>query len=94
MLPMGIFEIAMLLCFASAWPFSIYRSYKSRTTKGKSLVFMIVLVIGYLFGIANKFYVDDINYVLIFYILDICLVMTDVMLWIRNYRIDKKEKNL
>ncbi|MDK2903673.1 MAG: hypothetical protein PWQ93_1592, partial [Clostridiales bacterium] len=48
---MSIFESIMLLCFGAAWPFSIYKSYKSRSTAGKSLVFSLLLLIGYISGI-------------------------------------------
>ena len=43
---MSIFEIIMLVCFGAAWPFSIYRSYKSRENSGKSIAFLIVVFIG------------------------------------------------
>ena len=45
-------EIAMLVLFGLSWPFNIAKSYKSRTTKGKSLIFEICVIIGYLFGYA------------------------------------------
>ena len=80
----GLFEILMLLCFAAAWPFSIYKLYKTKTTKGKSVVFSFVIILGYIFGITNKFVMDDTNYVLIFYFIDLCLVLTDTALYYRN----------
>lgn len=51
---MSIFEIIMMICFGCAWPFSIYKSYKSKSTKGKSLPFNIILLIGYGAGIFHK----------------------------------------
>ena len=80
----GLFEILMLLCFAAAWPFSIYKLYKTKSTKGKSIVFSFIIILGYIFGITNKFVMDDINYVLFFYFLDLCLVLVDTMLYYRN----------
>lgn len=85
----SIFEILMLLCFAASWPFNIYRSYVSRTARGKSILFEIVVEIGYICGVANKVVNDDINYVLLFYFLDIALVLVDMALFVRNRRIDK-----
>lgn len=85
----GLFEILMLLCFAFAWPFSIYKSIVSRSTKGKSFLFMVVVIIGYACGIINKFVVNDVNYVLYFYVFDIMLVMIDTVLFIRNRRYEK-----
>ncbi|MCD8163294.1 MAG: hypothetical protein LUE09_07630 [Synergistaceae bacterium] len=49
----NLLETAMLLCFAAAWPASIYKSWVSRTRKGKSLVFMLIVLVGYMAGIAK-----------------------------------------
>jgi hypothetical protein len=45
---MSIFEMIMLVCFGAAWPFSIIKSYKSRDNNGKSVVFLFIVVIGYI----------------------------------------------
>lgn len=84
----SIFEILMLLCFAVSWPFNIYRSYVSRTARGKSIAFETIVEIGYFCGVVNKFVNDEINYVLAFYFLDIVLVAIDMALYFRNRRID------
>lgn len=84
----GILEVAMLLCFAAAWPVSIRKSLRSRTARGKSLGFMLILELGYVFGILNKYFTDSMNYVVIFYVINICLVATDVILYFRNRRLD------
>ena len=47
------FEVLMLLCFGLSWPFNITKSWKSRTAKGKSLLFELIIVVGYLCGIAG-----------------------------------------
>ncbi len=78
----------MLLCFAASWPFNIARSYISRTAKGKSIVFEVIVEVGYFFGIANKIVNDQINYVIAFYVLDIVLVAADMALYFRNRRLD------
>ncbi|WP_243129231.1 hypothetical protein [Hathewaya massiliensis] len=51
---MSILEAIMLICFGIAWPFSIARSIKSKSINGKSLIFLLVLILGYIAGIANK----------------------------------------
>ena len=38
----SIFETMMIICFGISWPLSIVRSYRSRSTKGKSLMFMLL----------------------------------------------------
>lgn len=85
----GIFEVAMLLCFAFSWPFNIVRSYKFGTAKGTSAMFLYIVLIGYLFGIANKIVNNDINYVFAFYLLDLALVSCGVLVYLRNLRLDK-----
>ncbi|HOT45021.1 MAG TPA: hypothetical protein PLM53_13085 [Spirochaetota bacterium] len=82
---MSIFEIIMLICFGAAWPFSIYRSWKSKSVKGKSLVFLFIVMAGYLAGIMHKvfFNYDDAIYL---YITNFSLVTIDTALYIRNRR--------
>ena len=48
-------ETVMIVCFGLSWPLSVYKSWKSRTAKGKSLQFEIFIWIGYIFGIAKNF---------------------------------------
>jgi ABC-type multidrug transport system permease subunit len=86
---MSIFETIMLLCFGSAWPFSIYTSYKSRTAKGKSLLFLVVLLIGYFAGTMHKI-LYSFDYVIILYILNFLLIAIDTLLYFRNRRLDLK----
>lgn len=86
----GLFEILMLLCFASAWPFSIWKLYKSKSTKGKSIVFSVIIMAGYVFGIANKFIINEMNYVLFFYFFDLGLVVVDSLLYLRNHMYEKR----
>ncbi|MBO6084625.1 MAG: hypothetical protein J6W72_03820 [Candidatus Methanomethylophilaceae archaeon] len=74
----------MLVCFAAAWPLSIYKQWKLRTSKGKSILFSYVVMLGYVFGIANKIVNDHINYVLAFYIFDLVLVLVDTAIYYRN----------
>ena len=81
-------EIGMLLCFAASWPFNIRKSYLCRTAVGKSISFELIIEMGYFCGVARKFVIDEINYVLAFYILDIFLVAIDMALYFRNRRLD------
>lgn len=79
----------MLVCFGVSWPFNIYKSLRSRTAKGKSLQFEILVVIGYLFGLAGKFISNDVTYVVAVYILDLAMVSTDIVLTCRNMKLDR-----
>lgn len=86
---MSIFEAVMLICFGAAWPFSIVRSVRSKSTNGKSFVFLLILILGYISGIINKLlYSNDI--VLYLYILNLTMVSADALLWLRNRKIEKR----
>ena len=50
----SVFEVGMLLCFGASWPFNIVKSYRSRTAGGKSIGFELLIMVGYLCGIAGK----------------------------------------
>ena len=84
----GIFEALMLICFAASWPFNLRKAYRSRTNVGTSIVFMLIILAGYVFGIANKVVSNEINYVMAFYILDLALVCIGVLIYIRNRGFD------
>lgn len=84
-----IFEMCFLLCFAAAWPVNIAKSLRSRTARGKSVAFEIIVVLGYLFGIAAKLVDDHLSYVIIFYVINTLLVSVDIVLYFRNARLDR-----
>ncbi len=87
------FEIAMVLAFGASWPANVLKSYRSRSTQGKSLTFLILIFTGYLCGITGKLLSDSPNwFVLFFYILNSIMVAVDISLYFRNYRLDRKRK--
>ena len=49
-----ILEIVMILSFGASWPANVIKSYKARTTKGKSLLFLCLIFFGYIAGISSK----------------------------------------
>mgnify|MGYP004509608351 FL=1 len=85
-----VLEAGMLVCFGISWPFNIAKSIRSRTAKGKSVIYEILVVVGYFFGLAAKIILGDVNYVMIFYIVDILMVTTDIILTFRNRRLDRE----
>jgi len=88
----------MLLCFGFAWPISIYKSFVSKKTAGKSLLFLIVLQIGYVAGILFKITEycsnlkinpnETISLNLYLYILNFVMITIDELLYIRNRKIE------
>lgn len=75
----------MLVCFGAAWPFSIYRSYISRSNAGKSVAFLFVVLIGYIAGIFHKIF-NNFDAVVYLYGFNGILVIADILLYYRNTR--------
>ena len=94
-----ILEVVMIVSFGASWPLNVIKSYKARTTKGKSLAFLLLIFFGYIAGIVSKLvnesYMAQIGhkwYVLFFYILNFIMVGADLLLYARNYKLDKKNE--
>ncbi len=95
-----ILEITMVVSFGASWPLNVMKSYKARTAKGKSLGFLCLIFFGYIAGIASKLlneaYMANFAskwYVLFFYVLNLIMVGTDLILYARNKRLDKLAEN-
>ena len=80
----------MLVCFGISWPFNIAKSLSSRTAKGKSVAFELLIIAGYLCGLVGKFILGNLSYVVFFYIADILMVAADLVLTLRNRRLDRE----
>ncbi|MDF2537931.1 MAG: hypothetical protein K0S76_952 [Herbinix sp.] len=87
----SIFEAMMVISFGISWPASLIKSYRSRTAKGKSIIFLSFILFGYIFGIISKITASNISYVLVFYIINFVMVFADLCLYFRNKRFDAKE---
>jgi hypothetical protein len=86
----SIFEVAMLMSFAVSWPFSIIKTLKTKFVLGKSPVFMIFVLIGYVFGIMHKlFFSYDI--VIFCYLFNFLLIGFDIILYYYYAPKNKKE---
>ena len=94
-----ILEITMIVSFGLSWPVNVIKSYKSRTTRGKSLLFLALIFFGYIAGIASKLVNDTYMaqfsskwYVLFFYVLNFIMVSADVVLYFRNLSLDRQRE--
>jgi uncharacterized membrane protein YbjE (DUF340 family) len=86
-----IFEFLMLCCFGFSWPFSIAASLKSRSAKGKSLGFMLLIELGYVFGIIHKMFFNY-SWVIWVYLTLFFVVGLDIALYLRNAALDRKRE--
>ena len=84
-----IFEVLMIICFGVSWPFNIAKSWKAKTARGKSLLFEVCILVGYICGIAGKFITGNVTYVLIAYVINVVMVLIDILLTLRNMALDK-----
>ena len=94
-----LLEIIMIVSFGASWPLNVIKSYKARTTKGKSLAFLLLIFFGYIAGISSKLinpvYMSQFAekwYVLFFYVLNFIMVGTDILMYIRNKKLDKNSQ--
>ncbi len=79
-----VLESIMLICFGISWPVSVYKSWTSKSTKGKSLVFIFAIIVGYIAGITGKILGGQLNYVLALYIINVAFVSVDLALYFVN----------
>ena len=77
-----IFEIIMLLCFGSSWPFAVAKTFRTKVVKGKSPVFLVLIFIGYMAGISNKL-ATSFDHVIWLYGLNGSMVLTEIILYIK-----------
>ena len=83
-------EMIMLICFGLSWPISVYKSFRSGSTKGKSVVFIVAIIVGYIAGIAGKLVSGQLTYVLALYVLNLVMVSVDLVLYFVNRRREKR----
>jgi hypothetical protein len=81
----SIFEALMLIAFGCAWPTSIYKSFKSKSTGGKSIIFLYIIFCGYLFGIMHRLLLTHADsYVLYLFLINTVMVGIDIILYHKN----------
>ena len=80
-----VFEAIMLICFGAAWPFSVYRTWKTKSAHGKSVYFVLIILVGYVAGIFFEL-TGECNAVIWLYFLNFVIVLADLVLTIRYRR--------
>ena len=93
-----ILEIIMIVSFGVSWPLNVVKSYKARTNRGQSLIFLLLIFSGYIAGITSKLlnesYMAQIGqkwFVLFFYVLNLIMVGINLLIYARNTKLDKAE---
>lgn len=85
----SILETVMLVCFGLSWPLNMVKAYKARTAKGTSLLFLLLIITGYIGGISAKMISGNINYVFAVYIVNLVIVLLNLAVYVRNTSLDR-----
>jgi hypothetical protein len=84
---MSIFEVIMLVCFGISWPISIAKAIRTKVVSGKSPVFLIIIIIGYVSGIVHKMIYSG-DRVIFLYVINLIMVAIDLMLYIHYKKLE------
>ena len=84
-----VLEAIMLILFGISWPFNLMKSIKTRSTKGKSLLFLLLIDIGYMAGITSKFFSESFVWktdwwVFAIYVINFLFVSADLVMYFIN----------
>lgn len=91
----SILETIMLICFGCSWPLNLMKAYKAKTAKSTSLLFILLIITGYVAGIAAKFITISQGghvaaYVLVVYFLNLIVVSLNLAVYFRNKKLDRE----
>ena len=87
MIDLSIYEAIMLFCFGASWPFSVIKTFKTKSVKGKSSLFLILVFIGYSSGIIHKI-VYSLDIVIILYVFNAVMVFLELVLYYMYHESD------
>ena len=90
---MSFFEAGMLICFGASWPFAVIKTYKTKAVKGKSKLFLFLIILGYVFGMINKI-LNSMDVVFWLYVINLLLVSTDFMFCIMYRKGEEQIQNV
>ncbi|MBE6466622.1 hypothetical protein [Denitrobacterium detoxificans] len=84
----AVLEAIMLVCFGLSWPINAMKAWKARTAAGTSWMFLALITLGYVAGIAAKFVGGTVNWVLIVYFLNLAALAANWIIFARNKALD------
>ena len=90
-----ILEATMIVLFGISWPFNLAKSIKTKTTKGKSLLFLCLIDAGYIAGITSKFVSTTFDWstdwwIFMVYVINFTFVTLDLIVYFVNKNREKK----
>ena len=84
----SVFETLMIISFGISWPVNVSKALRSRSTKGKSIMFDYFILAGYICGLISKFMTHTFNLAFWFYFPNIIMVITDIIVYYRNRKLE------
>ena len=90
-----VLEATMLILFGISWPFNLAKSIRTRSTKGKSLLFLVLIDLGYIAGITSKFFSTTFVWetdwwVFAIYVINFLFVTADLIMYFINKSKEKE----
>ncbi|MBR0295588.1 MAG: hypothetical protein IJQ67_06815 [Bacilli bacterium] len=91
-----ILEATMIILFGISWPFNLFKSIRTRSTKGKSLLFLILIDLGYIAGITSKFFSTTFVWesdwwIFAIYVINFLFVSADLIMYFINRAKEKED---
>jgi len=77
-----VFEAGMLVGFGVSWPVAVIKTYRSKTVKGLSGIFLWFIFAGYVCGILAKVF-GTFDWVTWLYAMNLALVVAELALYYR-----------
>ena len=90
----SVLEAIMLVCFGLSWPINAMKAWKSGTAVGTSWMFLGLITLGYVAGIAAKFVGGSINWVLAVYFLNLAALIANWIIYARNRMLDMRRDDM
>ena len=75
----SIFEVLMLVFFGFSWPFAIIKTIRVKNPAGKSYLFLLMAIMGYVAGCLHKLLYRW-DWVFWLYLLNMFMVLLDICL--------------
>ncbi len=79
----------MLICFGFSWPVNLVKNIKQKSAKSMNIYFIILILAGYIAGIASRIVDGQYGYVFAIYLLNLVMVSANIPVFIINKKFDR-----
>lgn len=85
-----VLHAIMLICFGFSWPINLIKNIKLKSAKIMNLPFLILIIVGYIAGITSRIIDYKFGYVFVIYVINLCVVSANLIVYFINRRYDIK----